>query len=459
MARSRLASPRLRLGLALVIAIDMAVAVAGLGATGHHRAPEVALPLAGPVEIPNSPPRAIPVAQPPAAPAAATVKAARASANRAVAATASAGSPAAPVTRSNAAALSRWRAALADRNNHPADVVVVGDSITEGYFVTDGNRWMARLRDDLRSAYPTSASGGEGFIPAWHVGRALDHSVDAWTQRWTLSNFPQDWTDSGYGLGRRALVFTDARQSASITVTADRAWLVYTEGPDEGLVRITVDNKLPVLLDTNAKATRSGRAWDSGPLGAGNHTVTVAAVPGSTAVLDGIMPFVGDGGGGPDQGRGVRVWDGGHSKYTTAEFADSSYWAQGFDMISPDLVIIELGTNDDYFGRSPDQVRANVDRIVDTIRQQAKSAGRPIPSIAVMPVWARGDRTIAEWQRYRGALLAAADDRGLAVLDAFAELNQAPATPTTNGLFMDVIHPNPAGHRWLGDMITRLLAT
>ncbi|HZQ84304.1 MAG TPA: GDSL-type esterase/lipase family protein [Acidimicrobiales bacterium] len=442
-----------------MIAIDMAVAVAGLGATAHRPAPEVALPLAGPVEVPSTPPRVIPVAQPGPAPAKATVKAARVSANRSVPSPTPAPSAAATrTTRSNATALVRWRAALADRNNHPADVVVVGDSITEGYFVTDADRWITRLRDDLRAAYPTSTHGGEGFIPAWHVGRALDHGVDAWTQRWTLSNFPQDWTDSGYGLGRRALVFSDARQSASISVTADRAWLAYTEGPDEGLVRITVDNKLPVLLDTNANATRSGRVWDSGPLGAGNHTFTVAAVPGSQAVLDGIMPFVGDGGGGPDQGRGVRVWEGGHSKYTTEEFAQSSFWAQGFDTISPDLVIIELGTNDDYFGRSLDQVRANVVRIVDTIRQQAKAAARPVPSIAVMPVWARGDRTVAEWQRYRAALLAAADDRGLAVLDAFAELNQAPATPTTSGLFMDVIHPNPAGHRWLGDMITRLLA-
>ena len=194
--------------------------------------------------------------------------------------------------RNNAAALRQWRSALADRNNHPADVVVVGDSITEGYFVTDADRWITTLRDDLRAANPAGVAGGEGFIPAWHLGRSLDHNVPAWSQRWTLANFPQDWTDSGFGLGRRALVFSDARQSASISVTADRVWLTYTEGPGEGLVRITVDNKLPVVLDTNAKATRSGRVWDSGQLADGTHTVTVAAVPGNTAVLEGIMPFL-----------------------------------------------------------------------------------------------------------------------------------------------------------------------
>ena len=120
-------------------------------------------------------------------------------------------------------------------------------------------------------------------------------------------------------------------------------------------------------------------------------------------------------------------------------------------------MIIEIGTNDQYFHHSPDLVRANVTRMIDSVRQQAKTSGRPIPSIAVMPVWARGDVAVLDWERYRAALIAAADDRGCAVLDAFAELHQAPAKPTPGGLFLDVVHPNVAGHRWLGDTINRLL--
>ena len=460
MGRSGPASARLRIGLALAIAVNAGVAMAGLGTVGHRGAPEVALPLTAPVEVPSAPPNLTPVAPPTTEGTATAVSARRASTSRR--STTSTSPPptvqAVALKRNNATALTRWRAALADRNNHPADVVVVGDSITEGYFIGDQDRWIDRMRDDLRASYPTSAAGGEGYIPAWHVGRALDHKVPEWTQRWTLTNFPQDWNDSGDGLGRRALEITDARQSASITVKADRVWLTYTEGPDDGLLQITVDNGLPTLVNTNAKGVRSGRVWDSGPLPAGNHTVTVAVMPGNKAVVDGIMPFLGDGGGGADFGRGVRVWDGGHSKYTTAEFAESSHWADGFDTMSPDLVIIELGTNDDYFARPPDQVRANVVRIIDTIRQQAKVGGRPIPSVAVMPVWARGDKTVAEWQRYRAALIAAADDRGAAVLDAFNEVNQAPAQPTPGSLFMDLIHPSLTGHHWLGDVVTRLLA-
>lgn len=452
------ASTRLRFGLALAIGVNATLAVSGVHTASHARAPEVALPVAGPVELPVAPPRAIPVSQPgsPARAHAAHVEAAR------VTRTAGATLPAASggaTARNNAPALRQWRAALADRANHPADVVVVGDSITEGYFVADSDRWIDRLRDDLRVAHPTNAAGGEGFIPAWHLGRPLDHQAPAWTQRWTFTNVPQDWADPGFGLGRRAVELTDARQSASITVTADRLWVAYTEGPDEGVMRITVDNKLPAIVDTQSATTRSDRMWDSGELAVGAHTVTVAVVPGSKAVLDGIMPFVGDGGAGADQGRGVRLWDGGHATYTTSEFADGTpFWAQGFDTISPDLVIIELGTNDQYFGHTPDLVRTNVTRIVDVIRQEAKAANRPQPSIAVMPVWARGDRSVASWQPYRSALIAVADDRGLAVIDAFARLNQAPAKPGPDSLFIDVVHPNVAGHRWLGDTVNRLLA-
>jgi lysophospholipase L1-like esterase len=361
--------------------------------------------------------------------------------------------------RSNAAALRQWRAASADRANHPADVVVVGDSITEGYFVPDGDRWISRFRDDLQASNPSGVAGGEGFIPAWHLGRPFDQSAPAWSQRWTLSGFSQDWVDSGYGLARRALVFSDARQTASITVTADRVWVAYTEGPDEGFFRVTVDNQLPALVNSTAKATRSGRVWDSGPLPAGSHTVSVAVAPGSKAVLDGIMPFHGDGGSGTNLGRGVRVWDGGHSRYTSTEFAeDPASWSQGFDTISPDLVIVELGSNDQYFHHTPEVLRANLNHIVDAIRQQANATGNPVPSIALMPVWAAGDRSAADWQRYRAAILAAADDRGCAVLDAWNELHQAPATPSSGSLFIDVVHPSVAGHRWLGDTINRLLA-
>jgi lysophospholipase L1-like esterase len=455
--------------LAAVIVVNAALAAAGLGSTGQRPGAEVAMPTGGVVELPAAGPKATPVAPQAvsdvsgaaAVPAgvAAGRKTAAAARKTAAAQTRTPAATGSARGRSNAVALQQWRSALADRANHPADVVVVGDSITEGYFVADADRWISRLRAHLQATNPAGVAGGEGFIPAWHVGRRIDSTVPVWSQRWTLNGFSDDWVDTGYGLGRRALVFDDARQTASITVRADRVWVAYTEGPGRGLVRVTVDSGLPVLIDTKAAVIRSGRIWDSGPLPTGAHTVTVAAVPGNTAVLDGIMAFQGDGGSGANRGRGVRVWDGGHGMYASREFADGmAYWAQGFDVISPDLVVIELGVNDEFFDRTPGALRTNLTRIVDGIRQQSRASGAPDPSIAFTSLWAPGHRPAADWEPYRAATLAAAADRGCAVLDAWSELRQAPSKPTTDGLFIDTIHPNPAGHRWLGDTVDRLLA-
>jgi lysophospholipase L1-like esterase len=352
--------------------------------------------------------------------------------------------------------LARWRGALAKRETRPADVVVVGDSITEGLGVPDDARWISQLRRDLQRSNPAGAPGGEGYIPAWHVGRPPSNDP-GWVQRWSLQGFPA-WTDSGFGLGRRAVVIDNMNETASITVTGDRLWVSFTAGPDQGLMRVLVDGTIPAIVDTYAPVTQSGRVWDSGPLARGNHSVEVADVLGSRVVLDGITAFDGDGGSPSDHGRGIRMWDGGHSGATAGFYAaGAAHWADGLDVIRPDLVIIELGANDQSFAVGADRFRANLSQMVDTIRASATAGGAVAPSVALMPVFAASNRSAAEWERYRAAMFAVATAKGCAVLDVWTSLHQVPAVPTTDGLFMDTIHPNLAGSRWLGDLVAHLL--
>jgi lysophospholipase L1-like esterase len=357
-----------------------------------------------------------------------------------------------------AESLAHWRAALGQRDSHPVDVVVVGDSITEGLAVPDDARWTSQLRRDLQSRLnPAGTPGGEGFIPAFHTGRGS--STDpSWAQRWSLQGFPR-WTDSGFGLGRRAVVIDTMNEKASITVAGDRLWVSYTEGPAQGLMRLLVDGALPMVVDTNAAATRSGRVWDSGPLPRGNHRVEVSGLLGSRVVLDGITAFDGDGGPPSDHGRGVRMWEGGHSGYTSNHFGGggAASWAQGLDTIRPDLVVVQLGTNDQTVGLGPDRFRDNLARIVDTIRAAATVGGGVAPSVAMMPVWAASNRSGAEWERYRAAMYAVATSKGCAVLDVWSSLPQAPTKPLPGGLFLDSVHLNLAGNAWLGDYVAHLL--
>jgi lysophospholipase L1-like esterase len=153
------------------------------------------------------------------------------------------------------------------------------------------------------------------------------------------------------------------------------------------------------------------------------------------------------------------MWEGGHSGYTSNHFGGSgaASWAQGLDNIRPDLVVVELGTNDQTVGLGPDRFRDNLARIVDTIRAAATAGGGVAPSVAVMPIWAASNRSGAEWERYRAAMYAVATSKGCAVLDVWSSLPQAPAKPLPGGLFLDSVHLNLAGNAWLGDYVAHLL--
>ena len=68
-----------------------------------------------------------------------------------------------------AQALTPWMSGLANRHYARCNVVCVGDSITEGQGAdTADRRWLARLRDNLRTRFQTTGvtGGGRGFLGA-----------------------------------------------------------------------------------------------------------------------------------------------------------------------------------------------------------------------------------------------------------------------------------------------------
>ena len=65
-----------------------------------------------------------------------------------------------------ARALRVFYAALADRRSNPCNIVVMGDSMTEGQGATVwGARWVDRFRAQMRQKFPvTGVPGGVGYI-------------------------------------------------------------------------------------------------------------------------------------------------------------------------------------------------------------------------------------------------------------------------------------------------------
>lgn len=212
----------------------------------------------------------------------------------------------APVTYDWSNSLKRWREAIGMVAIRPVDVVMLGDSITEGYYSTsDSTRYLDILRRKLQQVYnPPSVAGGEGFVPMLHTVGGLFNAAapTGFTnlpQRWTFANPPNalgSMVDGGYGLGRRAWFYSSGTTStATITVTCDRFWILYTKFSTAANLNVYIDTVLQANQPSTVQGTiQSGFVWDSGPLALGSHTIRVNASAAGGVIPEGIMVFNGD---------------------------------------------------------------------------------------------------------------------------------------------------------------------
>lgn len=328
-------------------------------------------------------------------------------------------------------ALARWQAAVGDISTATADIVVVGDSITEGNnATTNANRWVELLGTGLVAAHGTQAM----------VYRSAGDGGGLASQPWTLTNGSMT-TD--YGLGRRARLM-GASATASISVTGTGFSLVYVKGPGLGTFEYTVDGGAPTSIDTSNAQLMGGRFETVTGLSSGAHTVLVTRTAG-TVYLEGIIPKVGTG--------GFRIWEAGHGGYGVFEYTDGPYehWADALTTIDPDLVVVMLGGPDYIYSRPSTQVRTRMEQFITRLRSVTDA------SILILAEWRLGgSNTYAEpWANYVDQIAdLVADDGDIAYLDLVPTFTPgyAPADPG-DGLIDDGTHPNDTGMDVLADLV------
>ncbi|MBM0274137.1 SGNH/GDSL hydrolase family protein [Micromonospora tarensis] len=348
-------------------------------------------------------------------------------------------------------ALRRWYAALAGRYGSIASVVVMGDSISEGYGATSvTRRWLQVLQSELRSR----------FQPAGVAGAAYPY-ISASPR---VSPIPADYprtatagvTQSDHGLGLRSAVIP-AGESVTFSFTGSRAKVYGTKGAAVGKYGIRLDGAAEVVVDGAAASTSSGvLLWDSGALTAGAHTVlvqrssTTTASPGNV-LLEGLVTYHGD------ESGGVRVLDASRSGATLATFTGSNLWHGALGAVEgKGLLVLAWGANDSTTGTTPAAFKAGLELLI----ANARTAGWT-GSILLLKLPKRGSAAEVTWLAYLAQMDAiAAADPDITTLDLRSRIpDQGTAEATALGLYVDEAHNTDKGQGLIADHIATAVVT
>lgn len=366
-----------------------------------------------------------------------------------------------------ALALQRFRTSMAGVRGgigyQFGSIVCIGDSLTEGFYCSDLRyRWTEILRRRLKRNHPSDFRGEAYFIPSVSGnGKGnlwpgpIGGGLDPWTH--TGATAAVDNTNSP----NLALLNIPAGGKVSTTVVGDSIMFSYAKGPtypNSNSTKITIDGVVQATLNQfNAAVSYSNTVSYAAPNGYGIHTVEIENVGASAINFEGIFVFdrVANG--------GMAVYNYGNGGSTAQNWANAA--AGGWDNIvatnSPDLIIIELGTNDRTVGRTAAQFQADLQTIVD--RCEAKIAVQNAPKSGYLFLgWSAIEPAagmVPYWDAMKAVAAAVPGSRGL-FMDLAAEMgpNTNPSYTRTL-LTADGIHPgtNNAGHYYVADALGRLL--
>lgn len=350
-----------------------------------------------------------------------------------------------------AVALRAFSAKLADRSNTPTNVLLIGDSITEGENnATTANRWVSQFRDGLRSKYPTlGIPGGKGFIPPYRDSPSMP-------QPSTLSRALTKGV-AGQGLGARISVLTTAADTQKFTVTnvtaVDVVYAQIGSGGGAFTVAYSADGGTTWSSESSALSSDGASVFTDMLLSRvtfprrGNYIVRLTCTIGG-AQIGGIIEYDGDEGTVASEGttgKGIRVYEAGHYGSTTTQQAAYAYMTRQARIVAPSLVVIALATNDYAASTDPATTKTNLETIIANVKTGVTQAGVPAASFVLFAYNQRTGSFTYPWSQYVDAMwqIAAADDH-VVVCDLTTRI--AAVSDNSLGLFADAVHPNYKGH-------------
>lgn len=352
-------------------------------------------------------------------------------------------------------------AGLANRHYARCNIVCIGDSISEGQGATQlDRRWIARLRDNLRTRYQTTAlsGGGRGFLGAASSGEI------SFVWPTTITGSPTQATT--LGPKGQFVQLSGAGQAITYNLVGDSADIMWTQVPFGGTFSYSIDGGAAVNVSTNGGGILDGMITHI-TLGANSaHTLTLAWVSGNSNI-DGVVEY------GGDYTHGLQVHDAAHYGWQTTNWVSvtaggTASPARAINQLSPAAIIITLGVNDQFAGVPPATVQSNLTTIISQLRAVA-TAPYPAVILNMLPPRINQSSYTYPWSQYVAAAwnIAASDTGGpsgnsiVTVMDFTLGPRMLGADTDVYGGWAagDEVHPSDNGHSLIADAVTTFLVS
>lgn len=347
-----------------------------------------------------------------------------------------------------------WNA-LGKSRSQPVNVVVVGDSNSEGLNIAEGisDRWINKIQPALNRKAGSWPGAKFPFIPAkYNITEAQSPGLPVEL----TGNYV--WGSYEWGFGARTAALRDGTSKAVFTFVGTSASVMYVEGANAGVMNIQVDSNPVTVVNTKAATTTPSKLWNTGPLNYATHTITVtwnsANVSGDLVYLEGLLTW------NNDETRGVRMID---ASFVGRQMADMTEFKANYlcramvAMGNIGLVIVNLATNDARWDTPEAEYRANAERIVSMMR----TYNIQVPVVFVLP-FVGADHTRDKLNFYGGILgNIASNTRGVHFVDLSLDMPKVPDDRTSaasQGLYVDNLHMSGQGHTaFAGHMMHALM--
>lgn len=329
-------------------------------------------------------------------------------------------------------------------------IMFIGDSWISG------NHFVHPFYYHLNANYPFA---GVGYVP-----------VDSYPYNLLLSYYPTDptfsdyldpepdiyevtrtsegtWTDTVRFIYSPNLMSTTSFEpgaTKTITCTATDFTIYYFQQPGGGSFSYSIDSGAPVMVSTAAAAIDLGTVVISNESLAG-HTVSMSVTSAGTkgVTLFGVDCEVADSG-------GIRVDKLGMSGSSASNWwnrVSPAIWISDIAQLSPDVVIITLGTND--------ILKDSAATYINAINRISAYIGVAVPDADIIlapPVSGARSGPAGDVSAYYSGLQALAMSNGYGYIEAsnfFGSYNEA----LENGLWSDTAHLSPVGDQLFADIL------